>query len=77
MYTTVGRREGPGGGSGGRRVPWAAAQLEGTPPGQAVGWERHGADRVARSGLGSLAGEVGGQTEGQSWPRSGSAGVWM
>lgn len=44
MYTTVGKREGPGGGSGGRRVPWAAAQLVGTLPGQAVGWERHGAD---------------------------------
>lgn len=31
---------------------------------------------MAGSGLGSLAGAVGGQTEGQSWPRSGPAGVW-
>ena len=72
----MGKREGPGGGSGGCRAPWAAAQLVGTPPGQVVGWEGHGADRVARPGLGSPAGAVGGQREGRPWPRSGSAGVW-
>lgn len=70
------KREGPGGGSGGLRAPWAVAQLVGTPPGQVVGWEGHGADRVAGPGLGSPAGAVGGQGEGQPWPRSGSAGVW-
>lgn len=62
-------------GQEGRRVPWAAAQLVGLP-GTGGGLGRHGADRVAGSGLGSW------QVQWESDRRpvmaewSGPAGVW-
>lgn len=60
-----------------RRIGRAQSAMGSGSRGQAVGWEGHGADRVAGSGLGSSTRALGGQRGGRPWPRSGSAGVWI